>query len=220
MPCAPILSSWPKTLRSVICPRAFGGAMWVYRLGPEKAKRILFTGDKINGREAERLGLVLKAVPPSGLDDDVQSFAHRMASDPQNQLMMQKLMINQALYNMGLQTTQMMATVFDGITRHGPEGINFKHRAEAVGWKQAVDERNYRAQFPAVDAARTKCQLTAILGQGQTQAQRSVRRRRRNSTLCSRSPAGTLHLACNRDHIPRPARRSRLLRAQSCPASP
>jgi enoyl-CoA hydratase len=47
--------------------------------------------------------------------------------------MMEKLMINQALYNMGLQTTQMIATVFDGTTRHSPEGINFKHRAETVG---------------------------------------------------------------------------------------
>jgi enoyl-CoA hydratase len=55
---------------------------------------------------------------------------------------MQKLMINQALYNMGLQSTQMIATVFDGITRHSAEGLNFKHRAEAKGWKHAVEERD------------------------------------------------------------------------------
>ena len=36
--------------------------MWVYRLGPEKAKRLLFTGDKINGRECRRHGHVLKAI--------------------------------------------------------------------------------------------------------------------------------------------------------------
>jgi enoyl-CoA hydratase len=46
-----------------------------------------------------------------------------MASVPQNLLMMQKLMVNQALYNMGLQTTRLIATVFDGITRHSPEGL-------------------------------------------------------------------------------------------------
>ena len=66
----------------------------------------------------------------------------RIATVPQNQLMMQKLVINQALENMGLRTTQMIATVFDGITRHSPEGVHFKERAEAVGWKQAVDERD------------------------------------------------------------------------------
>ena len=121
------------------CPTT---AMWLYRLGPEKAKRMLFTGDKIDGREAEKLGLVLKAVPAGKLDDEVDALAHRMAGIPQNQLMMQKLVINQALYNMGLQTTQTIATVFDGITRHSPEGINFKHRAEEKGWKQAVDERD------------------------------------------------------------------------------
>lgn len=121
------------------CPTT---AMWLYRLGPEKAKRMLFTGDKIDGREAEKLGLVLKAVPEKDLDEEVEALAHRMAGVPQNQLMMQKLMVNQALYNMGLQTTQMIATVFDGITRHSPEGLNFKHRAEGKGWKQAVEERD------------------------------------------------------------------------------
>lgn len=121
------------------CPTT---AMWVYRLGPEKAKRMLFTGDKIDGREAEKLGLVLKAVPESELDAEVEALANRMASVPQNQLMMQKLMINQAFYNMGLQSTQMVATLFDGITRHSPEGIHFKTRAESVGWKQAVAERD------------------------------------------------------------------------------
>ena len=121
------------------CPTT---AMWVYRLGLEKAKRMLFTGDKIDGREAERLGLVLKAVPAGELDDEVDRLARRMASVPQNQLMMQKLMINQALANMGLQTTQMLATLFDGITRHTREGLNFKRRAEEKGWKHAVDERD------------------------------------------------------------------------------
>jgi enoyl-CoA hydratase len=116
--------------------------MWVYRLGAEKAKRMLFTGDKITGVEAEKLGLILKAVPADKLDDEVDALAHRIATVPQNQLMMQKLMVNQALYNMGLMGTQMIATVFDGITRHSPEGLNFKRRSEDKGWKQAVDERD------------------------------------------------------------------------------
>src|SRR3954454_10867314 len=97
------------------CPTT---AMWVYRLGAEKAKRMLFTGDKITGIEAAALGLVLKAVPANRLDEEVDALAHRIATVPQNQLMMQKLMVNQALYNMGLMGTQMIATVFDGITRH------------------------------------------------------------------------------------------------------
>ena len=121
------------------CPTT---AMWVYRLGPERAKRMLFTGDKIDGREAERIGLVLKAVPAGTLDEEVETLAGRLASVPINQLMMQKLMINQALENMGLRSTQMLATIFDGITRHSPEGMAFKRRAEAVGWKQAVNERD------------------------------------------------------------------------------
>ncbi|MBO6725414.1 MAG: crotonase/enoyl-CoA hydratase family protein [Rhizobiaceae bacterium] len=121
------------------CPTT---AMWVYRLGAEKAKRMLFTGDKISGSEAERIGLVDRAVPADQLDAEVEKLAERIATVPTNQLMMQKLMINQAIEAMGLSQTQMFATVFDGITRHSPEGINFKRRAEDRGWKEAVRERD------------------------------------------------------------------------------
>ncbi len=121
------------------CPTT---AMWVYRLGPERAKRMLFTGDKITGREAAEMGLVLEAVPPADLDARVETLAARMATVPINQLAMQKLVINQAIEQTGLMQTQRLATIFDGITRHSPEGLNFKSRSETVGWKQAVQERD------------------------------------------------------------------------------
>ena len=116
--------------------------MWVYRLGPERAKRMLFTGDKITGREAAEIGLILKAVPQEELDDEVERFAERMTSVPINQLAMQKLMINQSVEASGLLNTQRFATLFDGMSRHSPEGLAFKARVENVGWKQAVAERD------------------------------------------------------------------------------
>ena len=121
------------------CPTT---AMWTYRLGPEQAKRMLLTGDRINGKEAERIGLVLKSVPVDQLDDEVERLAERMATVPTNQLMMQKMVINQAVEAMGLQNTQKLATLLDGITRHSPEGINFKMRSEEKGWKETVRERD------------------------------------------------------------------------------
>ena len=121
------------------CPTT---AMWVYRLGAEKAKRMLLTGDLIDGKTAEDMGLILQSVPGEELDLAVDKLAERMAGVPKNQLMMQKLMINQAYENMGLSNTQMFATLFDGMTRHSPEGVWFKQRAEEVGFKQAVQERD------------------------------------------------------------------------------
>ena len=116
-------------------------AMWVYRLGAERAKRLLFSGDLIDGRQAEAWGLG-QAVPAADLDEEVERIAQRIATVPRNQLIMQKMMVNQALENMGLSSTQTLANFFDGITRHSPEGVNFKQRAEAMGWKQAVRERD------------------------------------------------------------------------------
>jgi enoyl-CoA hydratase len=121
------------------CPTT---AMWVYRVGAERAKRMLLTGDLIPGTEAARIGLVGEAVPAERLDARVEELAMRMAGVPVNQLMMQKLMVNQAYDNMGLAGTQLLATVFDGIARHSPEGVAFKRRAESVGFKQAVKERD------------------------------------------------------------------------------
>ena len=121
------------------CPTT---AMWVYRVGAEQAKRMMLTGDKIDGIEAARIGLVHKAVPMEQLEDEVEALANRMASVPVNQLMMHKMVINQAIEAMGLFNTQRLATLFDGITRHSPEGVNFKQRSEKVGWKQAVKERD------------------------------------------------------------------------------
>ncbi len=121
------------------CPTT---AMWVYRLGAERAKRMLLTGDLVDGREAARLGLVLESVPRAQLDDRVAALAARIASVPKNQLMMQKMMVNQALDAMGLANTQRFATLFDGIARHSPEGAWFKQRAEDAGFKQAIRERD------------------------------------------------------------------------------
>jgi enoyl-CoA hydratase len=121
------------------CPTTM---MWVYRLGPAGAKRMLLTGDLVDGREAAEMGLVWEASPPAELDDRVERLTERIAGIPQNQLAMQKLAVNQAYENMGLETTQMFATLFDGMSRHTPEGVAFKQRCEEVGFEQAVAERD------------------------------------------------------------------------------
>jgi enoyl-CoA hydratase len=132
------------------CPTT---AMWVYRLGAEKAKRMLLTGDTVDGRTAEKMGLVYQAVPAKDLNATVDALARRMAGVPKNQLMMQKLMINQAYENMGLASTQMMATLFDGITRHSPEGIWFRNYAAQHGFHAAVKWRDSGKAVPRGKAA-------------------------------------------------------------------
>jgi enoyl-CoA hydratase len=127
------------------CPTT---AMWVYRLGAERAKRMLLTGDTIDGRTAAAWGLVVESVPPEELDATVEALTDRIASVPINQLAMQKLMINQAYDNMGLQGTQILATLFDGITRHSPEGRWFQQFASEHGFHEAVKWRDSGRPIP------------------------------------------------------------------------
>ncbi len=116
--------------------------LWVHRIGPERAKRLLLTGDSISGTEAVAWGLASEAAPAGQLDERFDALLERVARLPVNQLVMHKLAVNQALYAQGLQATQVMSTFFDGIARHTPEGHEWAARAAEAGFKEAVRERD------------------------------------------------------------------------------
>jgi enoyl-CoA hydratase len=127
------------------CPTT---AMWVYRIGAERAKRMLLTGDTIDGATAAAWGLAIEAVPADRLDAAVEALADRIAGVPASQLALQKLMVNQAYDAMGLPGTQLLATLFDGIARHSPEGRWFKELAEREGFHAAVEWRDSGRRIP------------------------------------------------------------------------
>jgi enoyl-CoA hydratase len=117
-------------------------AVWAYRIGPEKAKRLLFTGDSLSGTEAADWGLATEAAPAEQLDERFEALLERIVRLPVNQLVMMKLLVNQTLYAQGLHATQVLGSVFDGIARHTPEGYAFQRRSAEAGFKQAVRERD------------------------------------------------------------------------------
>jgi enoyl-CoA hydratase len=116
--------------------------MWAYRLGLETAKRLMLTGQSLTGTEAVRLGLASAAVPADKLAGLVDDMARKMATIPMNQLVMSKLLVNQAYENMGLRTTQMLGTIMDGVARHTPEGIAWRDEAMKIGFREAVRRRD------------------------------------------------------------------------------
>jgi enoyl-CoA hydratase len=117
-------------------------AMWAWRIGPARAKRLLLTGDSISGTEAFEWGLATEAAPADRLDARFEALLERVARVPVNQLVTHKLLVNQALYAQGLHATQVLGTFFDGIARHTPEGYAFQRRAAEAGWAEAVRERD------------------------------------------------------------------------------
>ena len=117
-------------------------AMWVYRMGLERAKRYLLTGDEIPAPDAARIGLILEAVPDETLQRHAMGLARRIAALPLNQLIMLKLLCNQTTENMGAASARTLASLFDGIARHTQEGLDFVARAREAGFRQAVRERD------------------------------------------------------------------------------
>ena len=135
------------------CPTT---AMWTYRLGPTRAKQLMFTGDVIDGRTAADWGLANLAVPADELDAATMRLAERIAGVPHSHLAMHKMVVNQVMLNMGLEQSQQLATLFDGITRHNPEGLWFRRYAQDQGFKEAVRWRDGGQAIPEGDDARAR----------------------------------------------------------------
>ena len=117
-------------------------ALWAYRVGVARAKRLLFTGDSISGTEAVAWGLAVEAAPRDQLDERFEILLARIAMVPVNQLVMMKLLLNQPLFASGLAASQMLGTLLDGVARHTKEGHAFANAAMTRGFREAVRERD------------------------------------------------------------------------------
>lgn len=116
--------------------------MWVYKLGMEHAKQFLLSGDQIDAQTALRIGLVSKVFPLERLGEETERYAMRYRHIPANQLALNKLLINQAYENMGLRTTQMFGTFFDGMTRHTEEALRWQESFREVGFRETITRRD------------------------------------------------------------------------------
>ncbi|YCU74486.1 crotonase/enoyl-CoA hydratase family protein [Mycobacteroides abscessus] len=116
--------------------------LWAHKLGDQRAKRLLLTGDCLSGRQAYDWGLAVEAPEPDELDERTERLVERIAAMPLNQLMMIKLACNSVLINQGIANSAMIGTVFDGISRHTPEAHAFTADAIANGYRQAVRHRD------------------------------------------------------------------------------
>jgi enoyl-CoA hydratase len=117
--------------------------VWVARLGLERAKRYLFTGDELTATEAAAVGMILECVADDALQAHAAALAQRMALLPLNQLQMMKWMLNDvARHQYQPDTSRLLGFIFDGVARHTQEGLDFVDRAQEVGWREAVRERD------------------------------------------------------------------------------
>ncbi len=116
--------------------------MWVHRLGLAKAKYYALTGEWVSGKEAAAIELINSSHPLERLDDEVQKLAEKLTTIPLTQLVSMKLIVNQAYDNMGLQSTQTLGPILDGIMRNTPEGREFVRVAAADGVREAITRRD------------------------------------------------------------------------------
>jgi enoyl-CoA hydratase len=116
--------------------------MWLYHLGPQWTKRLLFTGDTVSGTEAASIGLVQDAVPAPDLDEYTLSLAGRIALIGRDLLVANKRVVNLGIELMGRSQLQRFAALNDAVAHRSSGARAFTARAGEVGLKQAVHERD------------------------------------------------------------------------------
>ena len=92
-------------------------ALWAHRIGPARAKRLLSPATRSTARPRSSGAWPTEAAPAAELDARFEALLERIARLPVNQLVMHKLLVNQALYAQGLQATQVARHV---LRRHRP----------------------------------------------------------------------------------------------------
>lgn len=115
---------------------------WLYRLGLTKAKEYALTGKALTGVEAAEIGLINQSVPFEELESTVAELAGKLASIPLSQLSAMKLIVNQAYENMGLNSTQTLGPILDGLMRNTPEAKRFIEIAETEGVAAVIEKRD------------------------------------------------------------------------------
>jgi len=116
--------------------------MWTYLVGPQWAKYILLTGLSVDGKTAERIGLVWKAVPADKLEEEVSRLAETIAKVPYGLLALHKRIVNISLEMMGRSLVQQLAAEGDAIGHLDPTVIEFNEIAATQGIKAAFEWRD------------------------------------------------------------------------------
>jgi len=117
---------------------------WLAHVGPQWAKRLMFTGDVLSGLDAARLGLVMEAVPAEQLDAEVDELARRVALTDVDLLAAHKRVINLGMELMHTRTLQRLTAELDARAHlaAGPRRTQFKQDMGTVGLKQALKNRD------------------------------------------------------------------------------
>jgi enoyl-CoA hydratase len=122
--------------------------MWLYHVGPQWTKRLLFTGDTLSGDEAEQVGLVVATAPAEELDETVLELAQRIALIGRDLLVANKRVVNAGVELMGRSQLQRFAALNDAIGHRAPEALAFNERIGEVGLRQAVRDRDAAFEGP------------------------------------------------------------------------
>jgi len=106
-------------------------AIWPLVIGMRKTYELMYTGDSIDAVEAERIGMINKAVPGDQLEATVQRWAERIGNQTGDSLATIKRSINTFYENMGIYSSVHTATDTDAM---------YQFTGQSYLWQEKVAE--------------------------------------------------------------------------------
>jgi enoyl-CoA hydratase len=117
--------------------------MWLYHVGSQWAKRLMFTGDCLSGKDAARIGLVSDAVPRDQLDAEVDQLVGRMALVHSDLLSAHKRVVNMGLDLCGAAQLQRFAAETDARVHSASQAMDqFSSDVAEHGVRDAIRRRD------------------------------------------------------------------------------
>ncbi|MXX81119.1 MAG: enoyl-CoA hydratase/isomerase family protein [Chloroflexi bacterium] len=128
------------TGRAIGIPPTLG--LWPAKIGMLKTKELLFSGDTVDGIEAERIGMINRAYPEDQLDEETMAWCQRIANVPLDGLTVHKHSTNRWFELMGLRTAASEGADFDAIWHEAPSIDEFTRIGREKGLKVALEWRD------------------------------------------------------------------------------
>jgi enoyl-CoA hydratase len=112
--------------------------LWPFTIGPRWTKALLYTGDLVDGRTAERIGMVNHTLPDDELDDYVGWLAKRISRVDAHLLTLHKQSVNMMFEIMGFYPMLKAGVFFDHMEHMSPDWTEFLSRMRAEGVPAAL----------------------------------------------------------------------------------
>ncbi len=116
--------------------------IWPWLIGLKRSKELLFTGDSVSGKEADRIGMINRAVPAAQLEEEVNKLAFKISQMPLDLIRLHKTGVNRTYEIMGIRNAVNYGLELHAFGHVTDSRESFESAVKHKGLKNALEARD------------------------------------------------------------------------------